>query len=166
MTAGLRAVLGVVLCSGMVACAKTPEEPKHDPSADKVAINALRDREMSALSAGAVDAASAVYTADAVVMPNNGPAVTGSAAIREWLETSFSQVKMTIRITSAVVDVSGDLAVDHYAGELSLAFKAPGVNPFTEGFKGVNVYRRQADGSWKITAGIWNSDEGPPMPAK
>lgn len=31
----------------------------------------------------------------------------------------------------------------------------------TEGLKGMNVYRRQADGSWRITQAIWNGDEAP-----
>jgi ketosteroid isomerase-like protein len=114
---------------------------------------------MSALSSGITDSAIAVYADDALVMPNHGPAVTGSAAIRAWLDTSFSQVTMMGRVTSSSVEISGDLAVDHYAGELTVTFKAPGAKPMTEAIKGINVYRRQADGSWKITKAIWNGDE-------
>jgi ketosteroid isomerase-like protein len=166
MTACLKVALGVALCGGIVACAKAAEEPRHDPVADKVAIDAVRNREMSALNSGITDSAIAIYTDDARVMPNQGPAVTGSAAIRAWLDTSFSQVTMTGRVTSSSVEVSGDLAVDHYAGELTVTFKAPGPKPITEGIKGINVYRRQADGSWKITKSIWNSDGRPPEPTK
>jgi ketosteroid isomerase-like protein len=162
MTGCVRVALGVALCSGMIACANTAEEARHDPVADEVAIDAVRDREMSALNSGITDSALAVYAADAIVMPTQGPAVTGSAAIRAWMDTSFSQVAMTVRVTSSSVEVSGDLAVDHYLAELTLTFKAPGVPPITEGIKGIHAYRRQPDGNWKITKAIWNSDEGLP----
>ena len=166
MTGCLRVALGLALGSGICACAKPAQEPLHDPVADKVAIDALRNREMTALSSGITDSAIAVYSDDALVMPNHGPAVRGGAAIRAWLDTSFSQVTMNGRVTSSSVDVSGDLAVDHYAGELTVTVKAPGAKPMTEAIKGINVYRRQPDGSWKIAKAIWNGDQRLSEPAK
>jgi ketosteroid isomerase-like protein len=32
-----------------------------------------------------------------------------------------------------------------------------------EALKGIHIYRRQADGSWKITHDAWNFDAPPPM---
>lgn len=125
MTGSLRLVLGLVLCSGIVACSETSKAPMHDPVADKAAIDAVRNQVMSALNSGTADAAIAVYTDDAIVMPNrsHAPLVTGKAALRAYLEAGFSQVTMTTRITSSSVDISGDLAVDHYAGEQTVTFK-------------------------------------------
>jgi ketosteroid isomerase-like protein len=120
---------------------------------------------MSALNAGDTAAMVAVYADDILLMPNHEPAVAGSAAVRAWYDKSLSQVTITGRHTSASVEVSGDLAVDHYAGELTVTFKAPGAKPMTEAMKGLHVYRRQADGSWKITKNIWNGDERLPEPS-
>jgi ketosteroid isomerase-like protein len=116
---------------------------------------------ISGLNSGITDSAIAVYAEDATVMPNQGPAGTGIAAIRAWLDGAFSQVTMTHRIIDFSVEVVGDLAVDRYAEEFTLTFKAIGAGPMTEPVKGVNVYRRQADGSWKVTTAIWNPDERP-----
>jgi ketosteroid isomerase-like protein len=158
--------LGIAFCSSIFGCAKTPRAATHDTVADKAAIDAVRGRVMSALNSGITDSAIAVYGDEVLVMPSHQPAVSGKAALRAWFDTSFSQVTMAARVASSSVDVSGDLAVDHYAGELSVTPKASGAKPMTEGLKGVNVYRRQADGSWKITKAIWNGDERLPGPAK
>ncbi len=32
----------------------------------------------------------------------------------------------------------------------------------TGNYKGIHIYRRQPDGSWRIAQDIWNSDEAPP----
>ncbi|HEY5547810.1 MAG TPA: DUF4440 domain-containing protein [Gemmatimonadaceae bacterium] len=166
MTRGLRAVLGSALVCGTVACAKAAEAPMNDPVADKAAVDAVRNREMSALNSGVADSLVTVYADDILMMPPNEAAVSGGAALRTWIDTTFSQVTMTGRYTSSSVEVSGDLAVDHYTAELTVTPKAAGATPMTETIKGLHVYRRQADGSWKITQDLWNSDAPPPAPAK
>jgi ketosteroid isomerase-like protein len=138
----------------------------HDPVVDKAAVDAVRNQEMSALNSGVVDSMIVVYSDDIVMMPPNEAAVTGSAALRTWIDTTFKQVTMTGRYISSSVEVSGDLAVDHYTAELTVTPKAAGATPMTESIKGLHVLRRQADGSWKITQDIWNSDAPPPAPAK
>ena len=58
--------------------------------------------------------------------------------------------------------VSGDLAVHRFTGELTLTPKAGG-DAVTEAIKGLHVLRKQADGTWKITQDVWNTDR--PAPA-
>ena len=48
---------------------------------------------------------------------------------------------------------------------MALARRGAGAKPMTEGMKGIHVYRRQADGSWKITKVIWNGDQRLDAPA-
>jgi len=166
MTRSLRAALGSALVCGTVACAKAAEAPITDPVADKAAVDAVRNREISALNSGVADSMVTVYAEDILMMAPNEAAVTGSAALRRWIDTTFSQVTMTGRYTSSSVEVSGDLAVDHYTGEITVTPKAAGGKPMTETIKGLHILRRQADGSWKITQDIWNNDPPPPPPAK
>lgn len=162
MRRSLRAVLGLALVGSAVACAKAAEAPMNDPVADKAAVDAVRNQEMSALNSGVVDSMLVVYTDDIVMMPPNEAMVTGSAALRTWIDTTLKQVTMTGRYTSSSVEVSGDLAVDHYTGELTVTPKAAGAKPTTETIKGLHILRRQADGSWKIIKDVWNSDPPPP----
>jgi ketosteroid isomerase-like protein len=159
-------VLVAALSGELAACTKAAEAPMHDAAADKLAIDAVRNREMSAMNSGVTDSMVTVYADDILLMPNHDAAVTGIAAVRAWYDTSFSHVTLTGRRTSSSAEVSGDLAVDHFTGELTVTFKAPGAKPMTEGMKGIHVYHRQADGSWKITKVIWNGDQRLDAPAK
>ena len=162
MTPSLRAVLGSALVSWVVACARTAEAPMNDPAADRAAVDAVRNQEMSAMNSGVADSMLAVYADDIVMMPPNELVVIGSAALRTWIDTTLKQVTMTGRYTSSSVEVSGDLAVDHYTGELTVTPRAAGAKPTSETIKGVHILRRQADGSWKIIQDVWNSDPSPP----
>jgi ketosteroid isomerase-like protein len=155
-------VPAVLLSLSAVAC--TASAPKVDTAADEGAINAVREREISSFSAGQLDSTMAVFTTDAVVMPPNEPAVSGSDALRTWGQNMMNQFSISGRYTDAQVRVSGDLAVERYIGELTLTPKAGGA-AMTERIKGIHVYQRQPDGTWRIAWDAWNSDAPPPAPA-
>ena len=55
----------------------------------------------------------------------------------------------------------GDVAIERYSGLFTVTPKAGG-DAVAENIKGIHVYRRQADGSWKMTHDVWNSDD--PLP--
>jgi len=145
-----------------VACggAATPVNTE----ADVAAINAVREREMGFVNSGNPDSLSAVYASDVIMMPPNEPAVNGRDAVRQWAQTAFGQVTMSVRYTNTQVTVAGDWAVDRYTGVLTVTPKAGGA-PMEEQIKGVHVMRREADGSWSIAQDVWNSDAAPPPPA-
>ena len=129
----------------------------HDPVADKAAVDVVRNREMAAVNSGIADSLAAVYADDIVMMAPNEPVANGSTAVRTWIDNMLGQVTMMGRYTSSSVEVSGDWAIDHYAGELTMTPKAGGA-PTTETIKGLHIYRRQPDGSWKIVQDVWNAD--------
>jgi ketosteroid isomerase-like protein len=62
------------------------------------------------------------------------------------------------------VQVVGDVGIVHYTGEMTATPKKGG-KPATEIIKGLHIYKRQADGSWKIAQDVWNTD-APEAPAK
>jgi ketosteroid isomerase-like protein len=66
------------------------------------------------------------------------------------------------------IDGSGDVA--YVQGTYSMMITLPGAaGPTHDEGKWVVTARKQADGSWKSTTGIWNSDlpvAAPPAPAK
>jgi len=156
-TFALAATLAVAACTRQAP-------PAVDTAADVAAINAVRAREVAALSSGNIDSALAVYTSDVQMMSPNEEIIVGSAALRTWFENFLATATVTARYTSSVIDVSGDLAVDRYTGELTMTPKAAGAAPMTEVIKGVHVMRRQADGSWRIAQDVWNADAAPPPP--
>ncbi len=154
----------VLLFVGLITNSCGPGAPSGDPVADAAAIDAVREREIAAFSAGQLDSLAAVQTADVVLMPPNEPAVSSSDAVRTWAQNIYNQFTVTGRYTEDEATVAGDWAIERYAGELTLTPKAGGAS-ITERIKGIHVYRRQPDGSWRIAQDVWNTDAPPPAPA-
>lgn len=146
----------------MGACAPGESEPQYDPAADRAAIEAIREAERAAAEAGDVDGFIALMAPDIIVLPPNGPAVSGRDAVRAWLEDFMEAfaVSFSSYMTDDVI-VEGDLAVERFSGEWTVTPRVEG-EPLTESLKGLHLYRRQPDGSWLMTHDIWNSDEPPP----
>lgn len=153
-----RLVSALLLGLSALGCARTTPV---DTADEERAINAVREREIRAFSAGAVDSLLAVLTADAVMMPPNEPMRTGADAIRTWHQNIASQFSVDGRYTDSEVSIAGDWAIERYDGVLRLTPKAGGP-PVEEQFKGIHVYRRQPDGSWRIAQDIWNANAPPP----
>ncbi len=113
--------------------ARTPEEP------DLLIAQAL--------SAGDLEAAVDLYEPDASIAPQPGQVATGTAAIRQAL-SGFIALKptMTIKVTKTVQ--AGDLALLH--SEWTLDGTGPDGNPVNLTGRGVEVVRRQPDGTWRF----------------
>jgi uncharacterized protein (TIGR02246 family) len=150
----------------LMACAERTEMPAHDPAADKAAVDAVRNREIAALSAGNTDSLLAVYADDIDMMAPGFPASQGLAAVRTMIDGMLKEVTMSGSYMTSNVEIIGDVAIDRYTGSLTLTPKAGG--PATiEVIKGLHVLRRQADGSWKIVQDVWNTDApAVPPPSK
>lgn len=150
----LRALLLGLLA---LACARTTPV---DTATEERAINAVREREIRALSAGAVDSFLAVLTTDAVMMPPNEPMLTGAEAIRTWHQNIANQFSVDGRYIDSEVSLLGDWAIERYDGVMRFSPKAGGP-PAEQQLKGLHVYRRQPDGSWRIAQDIWNANALP-----
>jgi ketosteroid isomerase-like protein len=94
------------------------------------------------------------YDEDAIIMPPNGPAVHGRASMLAFLGAfpPFSHHKQE----TLEMDGSGDFA--YLRDVVSVTLLPPGIPPCQEILKVITIWRRQADGSWKIYREIWNSD--------
>lgn len=146
----------------LVACA-TRTAPV-DTSADVAAIRAAQDHEIAAVTSGNLDTAMSVYAADVEIMPPDEAALEGGDAVRQWLTANFKDYDFSGRYTRSDVDVVGDWGIARYVGTLTLKPKAAGAASVTQAVKGIHIFRRQADGSWKIVRDVWNVD-APASPA-
>ena len=79
----------------------------------------------------------------------------------EWIRDFLSQYTASLSYTSSDITVSGDWAIERFAGTLTLT-PVGGGDPMEEPLKGIHVYRRGDDGSWKMVYDVWNSDT--PLP--
>ncbi len=98
------------------------------------------------------------WAIDAVVMTPDAPALEGSDAIRKMVEGSLNApgFEITWEPKEAFVSISGDLgyviAHNYFNVEDSSGNKITTYN------KGVEIWKKQDDGSWKCVVDIFNED--------
>jgi ketosteroid isomerase-like protein len=150
-----------LLTFGLALGACTPAPPAGLSEADKAAIMAQRTAFVQALKAGDAGRAVEIFAPDAVVLMGNTPAVHGKAAIREF----YAGVPPLgdFKLYGEQFEAGGDLVV--LRGAESFTRTPPGATaPITSTGKYVEVWKKQADGGWKLLWDIGNSDGAPPPP--
>jgi len=151
----IRFLLGALMLTG---CG--PKAPPGLTDQDRAAIRQSEADFATSMLAKEFARVAATYTEDAVVMPANGPTVTGRAAIEQLLNTFPPLTAFTLNVVE--IEGAGDLAYDR--GTYLMTFALPGGASASDSGKFLEVRRRQADGSWLVTHDIWNSDIPVPSP--
>ena len=127
---------------------------------DVAAIKASTEENVQAVRSKDWAALAALYTDDAVVMPPNESIIRGRAAIQAWAETYPWVTEFNLTIEE--IDGFGNLAYVRNASSTTMEPEgAP--EPIRSTGKGIEIRRKQQDGSWLIAIDIWNSDL-PPLP--
>ena len=137
------------------------------PATDAAAVRQAIETQNSRFSAAAVKADTAtiagLYTDDAIVMGPNAPAMHGHDAIAKGFASMASEMKLTgLKLQTQDVIAAGDYAIETGAYDLTAA--PPKAKPVHDVGKYIVVWKKQADGSYKLLRDIYNSDEG--MPTK
>ncbi len=99
---------------------------------------------VEALNRGDLEAAVALYEPDASFVQQSGEVVTGRAAVREAMQGFLAlKPKLTLEVSSVQ---SGDVAL--LRSKWSLTGTGPDGKPVNLSGRGIEVVRRQADGTW------------------
>lgn len=165
-----------LLCAGVAllaaACAPKSETPVKDsaataapPVVDVAAVRAAIDQANAKAAEAFSKADTAVifsmYDNDAVTMMTGQPAWRGKEEIRTNGAKVLTAVKFSdVKFNTSTVDVGGDYAIE--TGTYEMTVTEPGKKPMPDKGKYVTVWKKQADGSWKIYRDINNSDAPPP----
>jgi uncharacterized protein (TIGR02246 family) len=101
----------------------------------------------AAIEARDVPAALALWSDDAALIQADGRAIRGHAAIEPALRALVENgVRLDIRLSRAFD--AGDVAIG--TGTLTISGTDPGGQRFEHASNSIVVYRRVADGSWRI----------------
>jgi ketosteroid isomerase-like protein len=149
----------VALALSAVSCA-TETGPTFT-EADRAAIEAATEEAMAINPTGDHRAyVEHYYAPDAVVMPPNGEVIRGHEALIAFNE-EFPPYE-ELQFNHVEVDGAGDLAYVYGTYTMVMA-AAEGEEPAEDHGKYIEIWKRQADGSWKVALDIFNSDL--PLPA-
>ena len=138
-TGGLLLITTLIACRGRAA---------PDPGA-RQAIEAAVTRYVAASNRGDADALMELYAEDAVLLPPDHEPIEGRQAIGEFWRQGTDE---GLEVTTLRVGTDGKLG--YLVGRYRLPATAS--EPADSG-KYVMCLERQSDGSWKLTADIWNS---------
>jgi ketosteroid isomerase-like protein len=147
-------------CAALLAGCQ-PKAPAAPVDESAAAVEAVRAADMAwekAVSGRDTTAAVAAVEATGSVLAPNSPIATGPEAVRGVFAGFYGMPAMTIHWQPVVVEAarSGDLAYSR--GTYELTFNDPKGKPVADHGKYATVWRKQADGTWKVVLDMFNSD--------
>lgn len=102
------------------------------------------------------------WTDDAVVYPPGQTPVVGKDALRRYVTEGFALPGFSIRWETSAFEVSASGDIAYGLGSNFVTFADPQGKVLTERGRGVTVWRKGTDGSWKCAVDVWNA--GPNAP--
>jgi len=121
-------------------------------TSDRKAVEATVNRYVEATNKGDAEALAQLYEDDAVLLPPDHQPIEGRTAIGEFWRQGTDE---GLEVTTLRLDVQG--GIGYLVGQYTLP--ETDEEPADSG-KTVMCLKRQRDGSWKVTADIWNSSVG------
>jgi uncharacterized protein (TIGR02246 family) len=144
----------------LAACSQAPTPaPMDTRKAAEAAITAAGNALGQAAEAKDVDKCMSFYVDDPVLFIPGAPAIIGRDAVRKTMQGFLGAQSLKLETSGLIIDVaeSGDLAFER--GSYSNTITDAKGKTTTETGKLVLVWKKQADGSWKIAADTNASDK-------
>jgi len=148
----------VIFCAVAAGCSRAPA-PLDTRKAAEAAINSTSDEFAKATETKDLDKVMSYYTDDAVLFAPSSPAAVGKDAVRKAWQGFLAGPASKIDVNETIIDVaaSGDLAFERGSFTITTT-DAKGKTTAATG-KLVDVWKKQADGSWKMAADTNSMDK-------
>lgn len=158
-----RLILAGCLALLLFTAACQTQAPPDTRAADESALRDLDAQWSKAAAAKDAEKTVSYYAENAVLMPPNAPIATEKEAIRTEWKNLLASPGYTVGWKATRVEVarSGDLA--YLSGTYESTMNDASGKPVNDRGKYLEVWKKQADGTWKAVADIFNSDL--PLPA-
>lgn len=168
-TRGWAAPTMLVIVTAALSCGPTPQSMPDTRAADEAAIRDADIAWSSMAETRDLEAIVSYYTDDVIVLLPNMPAVVGKEAARE-LNRSMLAIQLSVKWQPERVEAARSGDIGYARGTYVLTVRGPDGAPVTDKGNYVEIWKKQADGSWKVAVEIFNSDLPPapisPLPVK
>ncbi len=152
---------GMIVLTALALAGCAPTAPQVDIEAETAAIEQMLADWVEATNQGGeigADEYASFVTEDAVFLPPNAARIDGRAGVREMI-LQFTQAEdFSIDWKATSIEVAADGKLGYAIGMFEYSLKDAAGNPVSDRGKFVDVFKKQADGSWKCSVGMWSSD--------
>jgi ketosteroid isomerase-like protein len=133
-------------------------EQKNDTKAEGEKLMQISREWSKTAATDSIEKTLSYWADDAVVLSPGQPPIKGKNSIREMVQgtSKIPGFKISWEPLSVSVSKSGDMA--YMIEQNQITFNDSLGKPITEFNKGVTIWRKEADGSWKNVVDIWNTD--------
>jgi uncharacterized protein (TIGR02246 family) len=150
----------------LLGCSSAPPPVADTREADIKALKDADAAEARDLAAKAFDKMASYYADDAVLMTPGAPAAVGKDAI-QGMSKMLTDGDVELKFAATKVDVAKSGDIGYTQGSYTMASTDPTTKRrTTEKGNYLTVYRKQADGAWKIIEDINTPDSAPVPVAK
>lgn len=110
----------------------------------------------AAIEEGDAGARIALFSDNAIMLPNHWTLIRGKAAIADVIRSGKGSVFSIRNRTMLDIDADGSLA--YAISSYEYTYHAPEAEPQWHKTKNIHIWRMVRSGVWKLHADIWNSD--------
>jgi uncharacterized protein (TIGR02246 family) len=129
-----------------------------DVEAARAAIQAADAEWALAAESRNAEVAASFLTADAVMIPPHEPALAGKGEIAAYMAELLSDPTFAIAWETTDVHVSGSGDIAYSLATNQIQIDMPDGSTLSDRGKGLTIWKKQADGTWKVAVDIFNSD--------
>jgi ketosteroid isomerase-like protein len=151
----VRFFAGVMAMLALVGCATTS---KSSQAADEAAITAFNARYLGAINAGDIATLSSLTTEGHMMIAPGRPPIVGKKANDEANGRAFQSFNIVETWNPLETVISGDLAYQRGTYTVNATPKAGGNTSHSTG-NFLRIYRKQANGEWRMVRDMFNSDQ-------
>lgn len=154
-------ILVCLFCLGFLCCA--PEKEELNMEQVRTAVEQANMKFGEAIRQGDAAGMAALYTEDATLMPNEADMIKGKPGIEAYWSGALQMGLKDLVLT--VVDLGGGEEFVYEVGKAVMTVQPEGMEPMEMAGKYVVVWKKTADGAWKIHVDIWNDNAPAQQPS-
>ncbi len=162
-TGGWGTLAMLTIATAAVSCGPKPQSTPDTRAADEAAIRNADIAWSRTAETRDLEALVSYYTDDAIVLPPNMPVAVGKQAARDLNRSILATPGFSLKWQPEKVEAARSGDIGYARGTYVLTVNGPSGAPVTDKGKYVEIWKKQADGGWKVAVEAFNSDL-PPAP--